>query len=96
MESTHTLGNPHMFMHSSTSPKTGDPIITFASPDKSFEFHVKVKEIESVQFVERQDMKICRLIKSNTVAVCSLILKDDSKEATAWFTEMKNKYSSLS
>ena len=96
MESTHTLGNPHMIMQSSLSPKSGEPVVTFASPDKSFEFHVKINEIETVQFAERQNMKICRLLKSNSASVCSLILKDESREASTWFADMKRKYESSS
>lgn len=92
MESTHTLGGLHTTMTSSVSPKTGEPIITFASPDKSFEFHVKINEIQAIQFIEKQSMKICRLLNSNDVSVCSLILKDDSLEASSWFMDMKSKY----
>jgi len=73
LESTATLGDPDSTMAMSLSPKTGERIATFASPDKSFEFHLKIDQVHSVTFTETQrtledgitnkTLRICRFMK---------------------------------
>lgn len=98
MESTEVLGP---VMKSSTSPKTGGQLITFASLDSSFEFHVSLDKIKNISFVEssrsmpngdKKVLRICRMINSEDKSACSLILADSSDDSLAWFDEMKKKY----
>eukprot|EP00956_Cyclotella_meneghiniana_P008981 scaffold12308_cov74-Cyclotella_meneghiniana.AAC.19 len=88
-------------MATSISPKTGDKLMTFASEDASFEFHVKVDQICTVNFVstERPNgeggsniMRVSRFLNEKGESVCSLILADDTTEAIAWFDGMVEKY----
>jgi hypothetical protein len=97
LETTATLG-PHFA--TATSPKTGEPIVTFASEDKSFEFHVKPTQVSKITFskVEKGDnktMRICRFVNQEGGPISSLILqasgKDDDKSAD-WFDGMIQQY----
>lgn len=82
----------------SVSPKTGDKLMTFASDDASFEFHVKVDQVCKVTFVatERPNpadggtkvMRVSRWLSERGTPICSLILADSSEEAVAWFEGM--------
>eukprot|EP00551_Chaetoceros_affinis_P002575 CAMPEP_0203634124 /NCGR_PEP_ID=MMETSP0088-20131115/1174_1 /ASSEMBLY_ACC=CAM_ASM_001087 /TAXON_ID=426623 /ORGANISM="Chaetoceros affinis, Strain CCMP159" /LENGTH=181 /DNA_ID=CAMNT_0050487671 /DNA_START=115 /DNA_END=660 /DNA_ORIENTATION=- len=98
LESTEVLGP---VMKSSTSPKTGAELITFASSDSSFEFHVNLDKIKNVSFVEssrsmpngeEKVLRICRLINSEGASACSLILTDSSSDSLEWFGQMKKKF----
>lgn len=89
LETTEVLGP---VMKRSESPKSGDPLITFASSDSSFEFHLNLSRIDCISFVERNTMKICRLLNNEGISACSLILVDSSDEANKWFTTAKEKY----
>lgn len=98
LETTSKLGPK---MATSISPKTGDKLMTFASEDASFEFHVKVDQICTVNFVstERPNgeggsniMRVSRFLNEKGESVCSLILADDTTEAIAWFDGMVEKY----
>ncbi|KAL7464313.1 hypothetical protein ACHAXS_004649 [Conticribra weissflogii] len=48
LETTSPLG-PHVSL--SISPKTNEPLMSFASDDRSFEFHVKIDRVCKVTFV---------------------------------------------
>ena len=98
MESTNILG-PHK--KTSTSPKTGEKLVTLASEDKAFEFHLKPDQVSKIGFVERAKpvdngeekiMRICRLLNSEGGSICSLIMTDSSPDAANWFTDMTSKY----
>lgn len=82
-------------MKLSTSPKTGDRLITFASSNNDFEFHVYVDKITNISFVERNELKICRLLNGEGKSACSLILKDASDDALKWFHATKIKFSDV-
>mmetsp|Transcript_13998 Transcript_13998/g.16112 ORF Transcript_13998/g.16112 Transcript_13998/m.16112 type:complete len:218 (-) Transcript_13998:354-1007(-) len=103
LESTARLGP---YFGSSVSPKTGDRMVTFASDDKSFEFHLKVDQVSKISFAEidrtapaeggeqnsNTTMRICRFVNQDDGPMCSLILADSSTEAVAWFTGMIARY----
>ena len=98
LETTSTLGPT---MKSSISKKTGGKLVTLASEDQSFEFHVKVNEVDKVVFVEsvrpmeggkEKVMRICRFINGEGGSICSLILGESGEDAIDWFSAMKNRY----
>ena len=99
METTSILG-PNL--KSTKSPKTGGKLITLALNDKSFEFHVKVDQIDMVSFVEVQKpdptgntktLRICRFLSDEGTTLCSLILMDSTKDGIEWFADMMSRYS---
>ncbi len=87
-------------MKSSTSPKTGDRLVTLASEDQSFEFHVKVDQVENIVFAESKRpieggekiLRICRFMNNEGGSICSLILNDSGDEAIQWFDRMKEQF----
>ena len=98
LETTSLLG-PHMTM--STSPTTGERLVTFASDDKSFEFHLKIDKVGKVTFTEKdrqlesgakKTMRICRFLTDEAMPICSLILADSSPEAADWFRGLTIRY----
>lgn len=107
LESTSVLG-PTMGV--SESKKTGKPIATFASEDRSFEFHVKPDEIRALALTEKQSPvhpeKTMRSLRftNEKGPVCILIVgeNDDSSSsaeaaaasAASWFQMMVTKYGS--
>lgn len=84
----------------SLSPKTGEPIITIASTDKSFEFHLKANQISRVTFNKMQRgeigkvMRVCRFIDRDGSPSASLILQPDKgdDQPILWFDEMIKRY----
>ncbi len=84
----------------SISPKTGEPITTIASKDKSFELHLKTNQISRVTFnkVQRVEngkvMRVCRLMDHDGSLSTSLILQAEKGEDNPkqWFDEMINQY----
>ena len=96
LESTNVLGPTFKV---GESPKTGASIVTFASEDQSFEFHVKPAEIASAGMIQRQrpdgtTMRLMRLLNTEGGSVCSLILADDSSKAQSWYKSMASNYGS--
>ena len=98
LETTSKLGP---VMKSSVSPKTGGRLVTLASEDQSFEFHVKVEEVDNIVFAEsvrplgdgtEKVLRICRFMNGDGGSICSLILGDSGDEAVAWFATMKAKW----
>ena len=96
LESTSTLG-PHMA--ESTSPKTGERLVTLASDDRSFEFHLKPDAIARVVFAEvnkpdsgGKTLRIVRMLRGDDGPICSLILADGSDEAVSWYKDMTIRY----
>ena len=88
-------------MKSSISPKTGGKLVTLASEDQSFEFHVKVNEVDKVIFVqsarpaedgEEKILRICRLMNGEGGSICSLILNEYGQDAIDWFSDMEGRY----
>uniref|UniRef100_A0A7S2KKF8 PH domain-containing protein n=1 Tax=Skeletonema marinoi TaxID=267567 RepID=A0A7S2KKF8_9STRA len=98
LETTSKLGPKSK---SSVSPKTGDKLLTFASEDASFEFHVKVDQITKITFVtserplpdgESKTMRVSRFLNEKGEPMCSLILADSSDESAQWFDGMNERY----
>ena len=94
LETTSTLG-PHMAV--STSPKTGERLVTLASDDKAFEFHLKIDQVSKITFVERENgdklLRICRFQSQDGQPMCSLILADDdNSKVETWFHAMAQTY----
>ena len=94
LESTNILG-PHKKI--SMSPKTGEKLITLASEDKAFEFHLKPDQVSKIGFVERakpiengeeETLRICRLMNNEGGFICSLNMDKSSPYAETWFKEM--------
>ena len=98
LETTSKLGP---VMKSSISAKTGGKLVTLASEDQSFEFHIKVDEVENIVFAENarpledgteKIMRICRLMNGEGGSICSLILGDSGEDAVKWFSDLKSRY----
>lgn len=97
LESTNELGP---VMKLSQSPKSGANLVTFASEDQSFEFHLMTAQISKVGMVEKENpasgrtMRIMRFLDDTGKPICSLILSDDSTEAKEWYQSTIEKHGS--
>ena len=96
LESTNPMGPTFKV---GESPKTGASIVTFASEDQSFEFHLMPAQIASAVLVDRPrpdgtTMRILRLLNGEGGSVCSLIVVDNSSQAETWYDSMTSKYGS--
>mmetsp|Transcript_24480 Transcript_24480/g.52106 ORF Transcript_24480/g.52106 Transcript_24480/m.52106 type:complete len:196 (+) Transcript_24480:142-729(+) len=96
LESTNPLGPTFKL---GRSPKSGAGIVTFASEDQSFEFHLVPAQIASVALVEKaspakegRTMRLVRFLNEEGGSICSLILADDSEPAAEWYEGMAAKY----
>jgi len=96
LETTSPLGPT---MKSSVSPKTNQRLVTLASKDQSFEFHIKVDEVAKILFVEtikpvpaQKVLRICRFVREDGGSICSLILNETGEDAVKWFQGMKDRY----
>lgn len=73
-------------------------MVTFASEDQSFEFHVQLSKVCSFALVERETPKktmcILRMMNSDKQSMASLILTDTSDAARAWFQKLIEKHGS--
>ena len=88
LESTNLLGS----MKLNQSPIGGANIVTFASNNQSFEFHLMIGQIDKVAFIEKDSpinkgktMRIIRFIndESGNKSICSLILATSAVAATS-------------
>jgi hypothetical protein len=93
LESTQILGSK---IKVTESPKTGNLILTMASEDQSFEFHVKLELVYKISFVERQMtekvLRIIRMTNEKEESMCSLILAEYSEDAEAFFRGLVTRY----
>ena len=89
LETTSPLGP---ISKSSISPKSNERLLTFASEDASFEFHVKVEQIHKIAFVATEERNVARFLSESGTPICSLILGDKSSEAGEWFTGLVEKW----
>jgi len=89
LETTSPLGP---ISKSSISPKTNERLLTFASEDASFEFHVKVEQIYKIAFVATEERNVARFLSESGTPICSLILGDKSSEAGEWFNGLVEKW----
>jgi hypothetical protein len=82
----------------SQSPTTSETILTLASSDQSFEFHVKTATVSKIVITEKESplnnkmMRILRFLCSDGNAMCSLIMQDDSEAAIEWFEALREEY----
>lgn len=92
------------------SPVSGANIVTFASEDKSFEFHLMIAKVDKVALIEKDSpinngktMRIIRFINNDdgsgsSKSICSLIIAtgddDHADAANEWFKIMTSKYGS--
>lgn len=79
------------------SPRTGEPLTTFASIDQSFEFHLMIAQVSKIVMTAKENpagklMQIFRFLTDEGKPMCSLILADKGDEASAWFGTMVEKY----
>jgi len=96
LESTNLLGPTFKV---SQSPATGANLVTFASEDQSFEFHLMIAQVSKVAMIEKpspvkkgKTMRIMRFLNAEEKSICSLILADKSADATGWFQQTVSKY----
>lgn len=80
--------------------ETGERIVTFASNDHSFEFHVNIDQVKDIMVSEEKNpsegeedvLRLCRFLNNDGVCICSLILVDKSMDSVAWFHDLMKKY----
>lgn len=93
LETTSVLG-PALSV--SQSPKTGKNLMTLASQDKSFEFHLSLADVTEVAVLEKETpmktMRLIRLLGDEGKSLASLILADTSDKAVEWFHGIHEKY----
>ena len=93
LETTSKLG-PVMKLNK--SPKTGEALLTLASDDQSFEFHLMTSQVSKVALTEKEAgdkiMRIIRFLNSVGDPMCSLILGEDSEEAKMWYATLRTDY----
>jgi hypothetical protein len=80
----------------SKSPSTGANLVTFASPDQSFEFHLQLGQVSKITLTQKETpakvLRIIRLLNDTGEPMCSLILREDSKDAIQWYEQMISNY----
>ena len=97
LETTSVLGPT---MKVGTSPRTGEPLVTLASSDQSFEFHLMLAQVSKITMTEKESptatggerMQVSRFLTDEGKPMCSLILADKGPDAQAWFETMMKKY----
>ena len=89
LETTQRLGP---ISKASTSPKTGERLLTFASEDKSFEFHVKVEQVSKICLVSSEERCVARFLMDGGKPIFSLLLADKSSRGNEWFGALIKKY----
>ena len=81
-----------------TSPRSGEALVTLASSDQSFEFHLMLAQVSKITMTEKESpatgdlMQVSRFLTDKGKPMCSLILADKGDEAKAWFGAMLKKY----
>jgi hypothetical protein len=64
-------------------------MLTMASADQTFEFHVHLEQVSKVVLIEKETpaktLRIIRLLNDVGDSMSSLILADSSDEAIAWY-----------
>lgn len=94
LETTSKLG-PKMKLNA--SPKTGKALLTLASEDQSFEFHLSPGDTAKIVLAEQDTggnkiMRVIRFLSSEGTSMCSLILGEHSPEAVTWYNELRITY----
>jgi hypothetical protein len=79
-------------------PSTGSNLMTLASEDQSFEFHVRLSQVSKMVLTSRETpqktLRLLRLLNASGDSMCTVILADDSEAAAEWFEGMLSKYGS--
>jgi hypothetical protein len=95
LETTATLGP---VLKVTQQPSTGSNLMTFASEDQSFEFHVRLSHVSKMVLTSRETpnktLRLLRLLNAAGDSMCSVILADDSEAAADWFEAMLSKHGS--
>ena len=93
LETTSVLGPA---LNVAQSPKTGRNLMTLASEDKSFEFHLQLADVSQIVILEKETpmktMRIIRVLGTEGQSMCSLILADQSDSAIQWFHGLVEEY----
>lgn len=67
-------------------------MVTFASDDQLFEFHVQLAQVKKITLLEKETatktMRIIRIMNESDISMASLILADPSDAASEWFNDM--------
>ena len=93
LETTHELGP---VLKISQQPSTGANLMTLASEDKSFEFHVRLSHVSKMVLTVKTSpskvLRIVRLLNSSGESLASLILATDAEDAIKWFGDLIEKH----
>jgi hypothetical protein len=80
------------------SPSTGANLLTLASEDKTFEFHLQLPDVSKMVLVEKETpaktMRIIRVLNATGESICSLILAEQSDDAIKWYHDLITKHGS--
>ncbi|KAL7560852.1 hypothetical protein ACA910_013332 [Epithemia clementina (nom. ined.)] len=99
LETTASLGPTFKL---NASPKTGKALLTMATLDQSFEFHLTLQQVHKLELAKRpkkghedEYLRVLRFL-SNTddTVVCALLLVDQSDEAVTFFQALMDVYGS--
>lgn len=86
LECTSTLG-PKLSV--SQNPATGNNLLTLATTDQSFEYHLQLSQVSKIVVLEKETpkkvLRIIRLLNAEGESMSSLILADESNKAVDWF-----------
>lgn len=70
-------------------------MLTLASTDQTFEFHLQLTDICKIVLIEKETpaktLRIIRLLNAVGESMSSLILADTSDEAKSWYHELVEK-----
>ena len=64
-------------------------MLTLATSDQAFEFHIQLEQVSKVVLMEKvlpaKTLRIVRLLNAVGDSISSLILADGSDQATSWY-----------
>lgn len=94
LETTSPLGPT---LNLNVSPATDTPLLTCASSNQSFEFHLKLSEVSKVALTEKEaankkQMRVVRFLNNEGAPMCSLILRDESEQAVEWYRKLQEEF----
>jgi len=71
-------------------------MLTFASEDQSFEYHLPLSDVMKIVLVEKETpaktLRIIRLLNAEGESMSSLILDDTTDAATKWYHSLVEKH----
>ena len=93
LETTSVLGPVTKILQSAS---TGTNLLTLASEDQSFEFHLQLSQVSKMVLTTKETPKktlqIVRLLNPEGVSMCSLILADQSEAAIDWYQKLQDDF----